>query len=199
MEEKRLDDAELPAPKRKKLGFFLLISFILIAGASVGTFAAVKKKFEKPYQKFVPKSAILDSALSPKNLANLLNNAAASLIFPQIISKIKAETASLNINAVEMLSKIEEDIILATIKNENSLSYAIITQLPKNFEITDIEAKIRQNFNVSYETYRGEKIITVESLELSRHDERFSYSIIENILLASRDISTLKLSIDESK
>lgn len=198
-DKKNLPESNSAEKKRGKTGIFILLSVILAAIASAGTFVFADKKNQRPYARFIPESAIASTVLPPEKLSGIFKMP-ASLIFPAVISAIKSETAVLGVDMEKTLSEIKQDIIIVSVKLSGSeLSNVVIAQLPENFERQAMEDKIRQNFNVSYQTYRGEKIINVEPLELSRRDKSFSYAIIENTLLASQNTDALKLSVDAGK
>ncbi len=68
-----------------------------------------------------------------------------------------------------------------------------------NLQKTEIEKELKQNFDLNFSTYRGESVATVSPLSLEEKENEFSYSIIENNLIASREIETLKQAIDAGK
>jgi len=199
IEEKRMSSDTIPQKTKSKIGLFVFISAALIIAASAATFVVVNKNNQQPYKKFIPKSTIISASLSPEKL-NTLFNAPNPLIFPYAISKIKTEATVLGADTEKILSRIKKDIIIASVKTlDNSLSSIIIVQLPENFERQSLENKMRQNFNVSYQNYRGERMINVKPLELKNRKESFWYAVVGNSLLISQDVDTLKLSIDAGK
>lgn len=196
--EERKTLEEVKDVKKSKIRWIVFVFILFIAASNIATYFFVKKENNKTYKKYIPKEAIFTSEISPKQINNILAMP-DSAIFPQLFSKIKSEAEKSNLNIQNILENLQKNIVVASVKNQSGLSQIIIIPVAENFSKQDIENKLRQNFNITYSTYRGESITTVSPLSLGEKGNGFSYALIEKSLIISKEMGVLKMAVDAEK
>jgi len=165
MEARKIEDNERKNNKKSKKVLIVFLIFLILITIGAGTYFYLQKQKTPFYEKFIPESSA-HITLTPQEITSFLNISDNSA-FTQLFSKIKLEASNLEIDIQAIISELKSDIIVIP-----SLKTAIL-QLPEGLNTQEIETKIKQNFNTFQETYRGEKIVNVESLSLEKENESF--------------------------
>ena len=188
----------------KKRWLILLLMIIVLAEASWLAFLLFIKT-APPYQSLIPKNTVSFTYFNQsqlKELTSSLKNQNYQWPFstdaPEILGQFLSKNG-LNLDAISSLFKNQIALIILD-DNQPPLKWLVIAE--KNAQdqeftgqLNQAEKNLKQNFNLSSDSYRQIKISQIKRLD--QNPNSFYYVQISDYFLLSNHLDTLKSTIDK--